>query len=1004
MTEKQNGVSGVWITKGALVLTLTLIPSGILLFVFKSLAWMEPPLASHIFVLSTLVFFSGAALLIVSKRVRAWLYSLGIGLGMAVCVIVLAGLRLLYLTPYPLVGNALFALAAVLGVGLFAVLTLRLSRAPSTTGLVTQSNSTLSSPGLSILSRVSEKVGAIELEHIPHDYLHKEDAMPDGGLVQRFHSIVRSLSSIPFAFRIQRVHGRTRVLFLTWSTDPDILRQQQTLLRDSIQNNLPRFRFLAPRTFEHVTLREGERGVVALVRGVPLSVLDENQLKDPLEAMTGVLQGMENGIYQVHSEPATVKRSRLRSLEKKYREELELSQTTVSRETRGLLSGPRQESKTRVNAEALRRAETLQRQITRLSGKTLCSVVVSCVAWGSDLAGADLDAQRLARTLVGALRPGCSENELTWEVKSRRSDVSRVLTGLPTGRGEVLTTDELTAYCILPSRDLGVRVSRRERFSSGTREGAAEETRPSAGDQETARIPKKRSKRIHLGTAIDESGKAILSASVALNIEHLTMHMAVFGNTRSGKTTSVLSILGQAIAKRVNPLILSPMKAYEMRVLPAVFPTVRFYTCGRSDIANLRLNIWQPPENVLLSKWVDRVVQVWTLYLPNDPVISMHLEDVIYTMYKNCNWDLKTNTPGRPILLQDFVDAVEEVGGRLEYGDEVRSNIYGALTARMSSILRKPALTEMLDVESGLTVKELLGHPTVVDLDALSENDKILVMGILTAAISEYKLASPTKDLTNLLVLEEAHYLLGRSDISGEANAGVRVQAVRAFIQMLRALGGTGLGVILVDQSPTILVPEAIKIPVNMVVHALSDDEDRRLVGRHSRCTEAQIGHIGGMQVGEAVVYLQHEGEPKNVKMVTLQQLLQTEREPPSLDDEYLRRHMLQIARGDQTTIPAESSSAEKESVQLSDRPVSMRERIERAVLNPEFEQAVIDCSKKRDPETLARLIESVAQEVGDGSRASFRAVLEYAGRYMNSETRRTFIESGRFLTGAESQ
>ena len=130
-------------------------------------------------------------------------------------------------------------------------------------------------------------------------------------------------------------------------------------------------------------------------------------------------------------------------------------------------------------------------------------------------------------------------------------------------------------------------------------------------------------------------------------------------------------------------------------------------------------------------------------------------------------------------------------------------------------------------------------------MDDLSKNDKILLMGILTAGIIEYKLANPTNEITNLLVLEEAHHLLGRVDSAGEANSGVRMQAVNAFVEMLRVVGGTGLGVILIDQSPTSLVPQAIKILVNLVIHALSDD-DQKLVGKHARCTDAQVEHIGG--------------------------------------------------------------------------------------------------------------------------------------------------------------
>ncbi|MHA2142562.1 MAG: hypothetical protein ACXADD_13770, partial [Candidatus Thorarchaeota archaeon] len=172
----------------------------------------------------------------------------------------------------------------------------------------------------------------------------------------------------------------------------------------------------------------------------------------------------------------------------------------------------------------------------------------------------------------------------------------------------------------------------------------------------------------------------------------------------------------------------------------------------------------------------------------------MHVDDVVYKIYEICEWNLEKNKKGRPILLKDVVKAVKIVCASLPYGEEVNSNIQGALISRVKSILRKPSLVKMFNTNAGLTIDELMAHPTIIRMDDLSGNDKILIMGILTAAVSEYKLANPSDEVTNLLILEEAHYLLGKTDLTGEANVAVRHQAVNALIEMLRVLGGTGLG------------------------------------------------------------------------------------------------------------------------------------------------------------------------------------------------------------------
>jgi hypothetical protein len=665
------------------------------------------------------------------------------------------------------------ACAAVMTIG-FTIAWLWPTKKKSTQlGLITTSSKSASaykqSLGGQIFQRKSEMVLAVELKEIPHDYAFAEDGRYRlSEMVERFHNIIRSLSSIPFALRIQRVRWNTRVLFLTWSKDKALLEHQRTVLYDALSNNLPGFKFKPLDSFTGIPLGAKDKGSAAIINGVPLSIEDETQRKDTLEAMTGVLQDLENGVFQVFVEPTKMSKSKLRSLESSYKQESERSMTTISREKSSWLLGTQQESKTIVNLEAKQRAEKLEQQFKRLSTRHLCKTTVAVLSWGDAITTADLDARRIAGALVGAFRSDSKEEEFRIEYKRKHKDITRLLKGLPVGDSTVLTAGEAAAYLILSRRDVGIRVTKREKFSSGTRDASEKaDSNESESHLVTSMAPSnvrwlKRSPHLHLGNAVDEAGKLLPNAHVTTDIRHLNMHLGVFGNTRSGKSTSVMSIIGQSITLGVNPLV--PSKGYEWRMLLDVFPDLRVFTPGRNDVSPFVINIWDPPSRVRVSKWIDRVVQVFTLWLPNNDVVAMHLQDVIYSVYRNCGWDLDANTKGRPILLEDLVDAVREFGKGLDYGDEVSSNLFGALVARVKSILRKPSLVKMYNTTAGITISELLAHPTIIEMDALSENDKIMLMGILAAGVSEYKLANPSKKVTNLLVLEEAHYLLSRTE------------------------------------------------------------------------------------------------------------------------------------------------------------------------------------------------------------------------------------------------
>ena len=1022
MTDDGSSSWVPWMMKLMLALVLTAIPVQGIIFLFLLVPWVPSTWIGPTLLFSGIVFLVGAGVLIAYKSVRMWLYSLVLGFSIGCGCMVLATLAVLSHIPFPFLDNAMNAVCVVVMVIGFTIAWFWPTKKKVTQlGLITTSSKSArvhkQSLGVQLLQRKSEMVLAVELKEIPHDFAFAEDGRYRlSEMVERFHSIIRSLSSISFALRIQRVQWNTRVLFLTWSKDKALLEHQRTVLHDALSNNLPGFKFKPLDSFTGISLGVNDKGSAAIINGVPLPIEDETQRKDTLEAMTGVLQDLENGVFQVFIEPTEISKSKLRSLESRYKQESERSMTTISTEKSSWIHGTQQESKTIVNLEAKQHAEKLERQFKRLSTRHLCKTTVTVLSWGDAITTSDLNARRIAGALVGALRPDSKEEEFHIDYKRKHKDITRLLQGLPVGDSTTLTAGEAAAYLILSRRDVGLRVTKREKFSSGTRD-TSEKTNSNESKSHliTSMAPSnvkwlKRSPDLYLGNAIDEAGKLLPNVYVKTDVRWLNMHLGVFGNTRSGKSTSVMSIIGQAITLGVNPLVLVPSKGYEWRMLLDVFPDLRVFTPGRSDIAPFVINFWDPPPGVQFSKWIDRVMEVLILWLPNEGVISLHLQDVIYSVYRNCGWDLGANTKGRPILLEDLVDAVREVGGRLEYGDEVSRNLFGALVARVKSLLRKPSLVEMYNTAAGITITELLAHPTIIEMDALSENDKIMLMGILAAGVSEYKLANPSKKVTNLLVLEEAHYLLGRTDISGEANSGIRLQAVSAFIEMLSVLGGTGLGVILIDQSPGTLVPRVIKTIVNQLVHALSDEDDRRIVGKHSRCTESQIEHIGGMQVGEAVVYLQHEGEPKNVRVFPLEKFIHDKLPERTINEDSVKSHMnrlFEVSPELRASKPLPDDIMERftaKKVKKRKRPSELlareyKESISKVVQSPEFESFCRANLKKANIKALVALFRTISKKYGDGSYTSDLCVLELAAEYiMTDENRPVFVKAGKAI------
>jgi len=534
-----------------------------------------------------------------------------------------------------------------------------------------------------------------------------------------------------------------------------------------------------------------------------------------------------------------------------------------------------------------------------MSSRYLAKVSVVATTWHQDRKVAELQAKRVLSILLSGITPADREADMKITIKTSRKDFEKALAGIPFGDHTILTPDETVTYFGVPRCDLGIRVSRREEFAVSSVEAAEgaqssesmpqpmtlmeyarsrqpftyQSTSSSNKPESIWRMPLKR--LILLGYAI-RNGAPQKQQPYGLTRELLGSHVGVYGNTGFGKTTTCVNIVAQAYRNEVIPTIITPGNVGDWRILKDVFPEFRIFTAGNPDIAPLRYNMWDVPLNVPVGNDIDRMADVYAATLPNDGVLSMHFDDIFNTMYASCGWTRMGNVRGRPIMLADLYEAFQEVVTmHISYGEERSQDFYGALEARLRSMLRNDILVDMFNTPKGLTIHDLLSRPTIIETRDLSPEDRALLMGTLTAGISEYLVANPKKEVSHLLVLEEAHHLLKRTTgASGYAEPNPQQKAKDNLADMLRTKRGSGLSILINDQLPGMLIPEVVKLPANVIIHALTDLEERVLVGRQALCTDAQIEHIGGMGVGEAVVRFKTQTVPTNIQVAPLEYLL----------------------------------------------------------------------------------------------------------------------------------
>ncbi|MFW9890184.1 MAG: hypothetical protein ACFFER_18525, partial [Candidatus Thorarchaeota archaeon] len=266
--------------------------------------------------------------------------------------------------------------------------------------------------------------------------------------------------------------------------------------------------------------------------------------------------------------------------------------------------------------------------------------------------------------------------------------------------------------------------------------------------------------------------------------------------------------------------------------------------------------------------------------------------EIVDAAYRKCGWNAKKKVRGRPILLNDLWDAVEEIASTLDYGDELRANFYGALTSRMRRMLRKHFLVDLYNTEEGITWEQIADNNIIFDMSRLPRDDRAFLMGLLTAGLHMYKSFNRTKEMTNLLVLEEASYILTPTKIQDLYGTDATQTLLYKMVDMFTTGGGNGLAAMAIEQLPGRIAPEIVKLIVNVIAHTISDGSERDLIADKMGVEEEKRGHLQQMDTGETLVFLEGSKAVKNIKVWPIDNMLVGTLSRTGMNSKQIKRHM----------------------------------------------------------------------------------------------------------------
>ena len=399
--------------------------------------------------------------------------------------------------------------------------------------------------------------------------------------------------------------------------------------------------------------------------------------------------------------------------------------------------------------------------------------------------------------------------------------------------------------------------------------------------------------RLSLGTQIADGNR------FSLDLDDLTMHAFVVGTTGSGKTSTVLGMLDELWRRhRIPWLVIEPVNSsgddYRWFLERDGFDEMVVFTAGDDSVAPLRLNIFEVPSGVTVGEHLTSVLSVFdSAFGLWDPLPAIYRRALEQTYFEAGFSLIDRGGPRSWPTVREFAAEMRRVTDQLEYSGEVRSNIIAASIVRVEQLCSGP-LRSVFDCQTSTPLATLLDRPCVIELakvGASNESEAALVIASLLTAVAEHRRAGPSsRTLRHVVVVEEAHKLLknsegdggGGADRKGDAGAA----ASRMFANLLAEIRKYGQALIVADQDPAKLVPDAYKNTNLKVMHRLPSKDDRELVGGTMRFDDDHVHEASALSRFTAFVHAEGFDRPALVSFENIR--ASDQRSLP--EDEVLRR------------------------------------------------------------------------------------------------------------------
>ena len=419
---------------------------------------------------------------------------------------------------------------------------------------------------------------------------------------------------------------------------------------------------------------------------------------------------------------------------------------------------------------------------------------------------------------------------------------------------------------------------------------------PALHDGETIELPKETAaifEKDGIEIGVDENGYTVLFPT-----EYLPKHGLFTGTPGSGKTNTMLHMVSELNKKKIPFLVMEPAKKeYRVVLNDKSMKDVRLFSPHLQSHFPLRMNPFAFPQKVRLSDHIHALMKVFQGSFLVEGANYNFLLTSLQKSYTDLGWDVEEINVGElPYpTMQDLYKNLEKEIDKCGYDGQMKSNLTTFLQVRLGSLMELDAGELFNTPYSTLNPEEWLTTSAIVELEVLDEKAKNFFVLLMCQYILESLRADPqggidpkTKKqmpVRHAMFIEEAHNIIAPGTQQAADSVDPKVAATEYIVKMLAEVRALREAIIIADQLPTALAIEVTKNTGLKLVHRLTAQDDKELIGSAISATEIQLERMGTFSMGKALIYHEKLQKPFVVQV--------REYKKPKIDFDYSQDQQL---------------------------------------------------------------------------------------------------------------